>query len=457
MKIRQVISSHEVNVQLYSPVNETFAGVNGSIRAMPLSGGAWSITDPAFVASRGYPRACAFMGGRMWLGGSVTQATTAYGSVVGDYENFAQGSLDDDAVEFTEDSGQFDTILWMTPFQGQLVTGNLSGEWAIGSGSSVGGNTSIITPSNVNTMIQSLYGSSHIQPILVESQLLYVQKNLTRVLEFSFSIYSSVFASREMNLYAGIMNASGYKELKYQQNPDRLVYITCNDGELLAMTYKKDDDVWGWSRQPTPLTDTVVSIGIMPSADNLTDDLWMVTNRQELGYFIEKADPNTFTDACTSTDLNGYFTSVSGLAYLAGRTVAIIGDGAYLGTTVVPTSGVVSFSPESRLVEVGLNFVSTMASLNMEIKGGQNTQGYLKRYTRIWARLQGSINILLNGQRLPFRHGSDIMDIGIPPQTFDSHVINLKTDRQGIWSVSQDLPLPCTVVAVFADVTIGDN
>jgi hypothetical protein len=456
MQIVAVINSHQVQVQLLSTVNETFTGANGSIRAMPISGGAWSIEDPAFSAVNGYPRACAFMGSRLWLGGSAKLATTVYGSVVGDYENFCKGTLDDDSVEFTEDSGQFDTIFWMAPYQGQLVTGNLAGEWAVGSGSGVGGNSTTITPSNINTLVQSLYGSSRIQPILVESQLLYVQHNMTRILEFSFSIYSSVFASREMNLYAGVMNASGFKEIKYQQNPDRLVWVTCNDGELLAMTYKKDDDVWGWSRQATPLPDSVVSIGIMPSADNITDDLWMVTNRNELGYFVEKADPNTFTDGCTKTDLGSSVSSVSGLAYLSGREVAIIGDGAYLGTVTVPSSGTITLPSPSQIVEVGLNYVSSMAGLNLEVKGGLNSQGYLKRFVKLWARLQGSVNILINGQRVAFR-GTDPMTQALTPQTIDVSMTNLRTDRQGIWTVVQDLPLPCTVVSVFGDITIGEN
>jgi hypothetical protein len=456
MQIVGVVSSHEVQVQLMSTVNETFTGVNGSIRAAPVSGGAWTIEDPAFSATNGYPRAVAFMGSRLWLGGSNILATTVYGSVVGDYENFCKGTLDDDALDFTEDSGLFDAILWMAPYQGQLVTGNMAGEWAVGSGSGVGGNSTVITPSNINTLVQSLYGSARIQPILVESQLLYVQHNMTRILEFSFSIYSSVFASREMNLYAGVMNTSGFKEIKYQQNPDRLVWVTCNDGELLAMTYKKDDDVWGWSRQPTPLPDTVVSIGIIPSANSLNDDIWMITNRGSNGYFVERADPTVSTDGATKTDLGHQVSSVSGMAYLSGRTVSIIGDGAYLGDVTVPTSGTIALPSPSQVVEIGLNYISYMAGLNLEVKGGLNSQGYLKRFVKLWARCQNTVNLVVNGTRIPFR-GTDPMTQALSPATLDVPIITLKTDRQGIWTVEQDLPLPCTVVAVFGEITIGEN
>jgi hypothetical protein len=250
MKIVSLTNSAQAEVQLYSPINQTFSDLVGKIRALPISGGAWSINDPVFTAARGYAQAIAFFQDRLWLGGSNAKATTAYSSVTGDYENFAPGSLDDQAMIFTENSGQFDNILWMEPFQGQLVTGNLQSEWAIGSGG-FGSNGSAVTPTNINTLVQSLFGSSVVQAILVENQLLYVQRALTKIFEFSFSIYQSVFSSKDLTTFAAVLDPSGFKEMIYQQTPDRIVWFTTNDGVLYGLTYKRDDDVWGWHRHIT--------------------------------------------------------------------------------------------------------------------------------------------------------------------------------------------------------------
>jgi hypothetical protein len=203
--------------------------------------------------------------------------------------------------------------------------------------------------------------------------------------------------------------------------------------------------------------DTVVSIGVMPSTDYLNDDLWMVTSRaNNLGYFIEKVDPDLNTDAATKTDLGSTVTTVSGLGYIAQQVAAVIGDGAFLGFVTIPPSGTITLPSPSRVVEVGFNYVSSMSGLPLEIKGGLNSQGYLKRFVKLWTRLITTVNVVVNDTRVTFR-GTDPMTKALVPFTGDTSVVSLQSDRMGIWTVVQDLPLPCTVVTVFGDVVVGEN
>lgn len=250
IKIIAVVSSTHVTIDPYSAFTETFTDSNGVIRIIPIAGGAWSIRDPVFTGINGYATSVGFFQGRLWLGGASTKATTVYSSVTQDYENFSPGNLDNQGMAFTEDSGQFDQVEWVQAFQGQLVTGNLQSEWAIGAGG-VGSNGVAVTPSNINTLIQSQYGSSRIQGIVVENQLLYVQRALTKLFEFAYSIYTTVFASKDLTTFAAALDPSGFKEMVYQQTPDRVVWFTTNAGNLFGLTYMRENDVWGWHRHTT--------------------------------------------------------------------------------------------------------------------------------------------------------------------------------------------------------------
>lgn len=473
MKITAVNNASEIIVDLYTPITDVFVDSNGNQRAMPESGGLWTINDPVFTADNGYPAAVAFYQSRMWLGGNTARATSAYGSASGDYENFAPGSLDNQGMAFTEDSGQFDTIEWMAPFLGNLITGNLNSEWAIGPGGSFN-QGSATTPSNINTLVQSLFGSCSIQAIQVENQLLYVQRSTTKVFEFSFSIYNVTLLSKDMQQFAAVLDPSGFKEMVYQQTPStsdglgRVIWFTCNDGLLYGLTYKKDNDVWGWHRQitgtPAPQDegpdDMFISVGVMSSADGLTDDLWAVVSRGDAaGYTIEKFDATLNTDGATQTDLGSKFSSVSGLAYLAGKTVDVVGDGAYQGQQVVPSSGIIPLNPPAQNVEVGVHYDSTITSLFIEVKGGQNSQGYKKRFNKLWARIKGTLNLRINGQKVPFRTPSDSMGQAVPInlEVNDVEVKNLGFSRTLQWSVVQDQPFPAELLAVFGDLEIGEN
>lgn len=201
----------------------------------------------------------------------------------------------------------------------------------------------------------------------------------------------------------------------------------------------------------------IISIGVMSSPDNLSDDLWAIVNRGPIGYTMEKFDSIINTDASSQQDLGGKFSAVAGLGYLASQTVDVVGDGAYLGQFIVPPNGVLVLPHAVRVIEVGLHYESNLLSLPIEQKGGMNSQGYLKRFSKLWVRILNTVNLVINGERVSFRKPSMLMDTGVPPQTEDVKVHGLGSARVLQWKITQDQPLPCDILAVFGDLEIGEN
>ena len=461
-------SSHIVctRISAYSILRGTANSVSVPDAA---SGGEWSIETPSFSATHGYPRACCFFQDRLWFAGTtVDQKQSIWGSVTDDFENFAKGQVDDAALDFTVSSGEFEQILWMAPFQGNIICGTYKGEYIINGGSGQLVSTGVgatITPTNVSVLLQSLYGSTAIQPAIIQNDLIYVQRGKLTAYQFTFNIYQSIFASKNLNLLNNIITVAGFKEIVYQQNPYFQVWFTDLAGNLIGLTYEKLNDVWGWHRVFTGVDtgDQVISVATIPSQDQLSDELWLVCQRTLNGvvtFTIEILDPNLYLDCATRVVFSPTVTQVNGLTYLIGRNIWFNIDGQVIGPILQATD---SFKFPAGIngssVQVGLNYLSDGLTVRPEVNaGGQTIQGITGRWSRIWARLYNSGEITLNNQFIQERTPSDNLAQGIGYDTEDVKFEgNLGWDPDKRLRFQQTNPLPTAILGIFGTIEIGEQ
>ena len=89
-------------------------------------------------------------------------------------------------------------------------------------------------------------------------------------------------------------------------------------------------------------------------------------------------------------------------------------------------------------------------------------QGKIKRIDEVTVRLFKTVNALVGGEsapfdRIPFRSGADAMDVAIPKYGGDKEIeFPVGYDRDSFVTVRQDLPLPMSVIAIFARVNTFD-
>jgi hypothetical protein len=247
------------------------------------------------------PGAVTFFNQRLYWGGSNTDPQKIWGSNVADFENMNQGTAaDDESVEFTLVANQVNAIQWLAEST-DMLCGTLGGEFTI-----TGGQNDNITPTNIKAVRQAGFGSNKVEPLNVGNLLLFNQRSGRKVRELVFSFDVDGYLAPDITLLAEHVSASGITDMTYQQEENTIVWACTADGLLIGSTYLRDQNVIAWHRHPLggelPIVESVAAI---PSADGLTDELWISSKRRVNGItkrFIEYLDPTVFSDACLKLD-----------------------------------------------------------------------------------------------------------------------------------------------------------
>lgn len=279
--------------------------VSATVEKALFSGDATTYwAESAWSPRRGYPAAVAFFQQRIYYGGSTFQPQTFWGSALDDFENFRRGTADDDSFAFTLSSEERNQIVWMLA-QNTLAIGTTGGEWSA-RGSDL---QETISPTNINVTKQSNYGSSNVRPLLVNGSILFVQRNNRKVREFSYDEASRIFQSSDVTVLSDHITAGGLKSVSYQSDRDSIYWGVTNTGNLVGMTYEKEQSVIAWHRHNTQ--------GFFESVETIygtiDDEVWVCVRRfvngnvrrfieRMSGYFNPSVDrPLRIGTSCRST------------------------------------------------------------------------------------------------------------------------------------------------------------
>lgn len=449
--------------------NQTEINAWGIPLIAPTPPGGWWFELPEFVPGN-YPTSVTVSQDRLWFAGTPNNPQTFWGSGTGDYENFALGNLATSSLRATLNSGSLDQFVWMLTYQGNLVMGTYQGEYIVngGAGQQVISAGSPITPTNINMIQQSKFGVFNVNPLMVNNELLFIQREGKLLYEFAFNPLTSAYSSRNLNLYNEIVTNGTFKEMYYQANPFKIIWLVDSNGQLVGLTYDKEQDVWAWHRHSTgPDTgDIFNSICVVPSFDpslnTTTDDLYTIVGRTINGvltYYIEMMiDEEAYVDCCSHTIFGSPVTSIGNLQYLEGRPVWVVLNGNdLLFAGIMSAAGTFTFPPgvSATDVQAGLNYSSELLTVRPEPK--PTVQGLIKRWTKVWTRVYNSLGLTVNGQEIPIMLTSTPMGEGQPIFTGDLQIVNLGYDRDGRIDVVQPNPLPSNVLGIFGMFEISDG
>ena len=404
--------------------------------------------EGAFSTHRGFPSAVVFYEQRLWYGGTTHKPQTLWGSKTGNYEDFDLGALAADGLSYAIASDRVNNIKWMAA-QRVLIVGTSGGEFRV-----TGGNESAITPTNVDVRRQTSYGSKLGHPAYVGSDVFFIQRSGTQVRNVAYKWESDSFQSDDITFLAEHITTGGLTTLSYSHVPDSVLMGLRADGVLLMLTYEPTQEVIGWHRH---ITDGKYKSMTVISEDG-PDQFWFVVERTIGGatkQYIELYTPDTYLDSMIS--YSGSATSaVSGLAHLEGKTVQITADGAVHPDLVV-SSGAVTLNYTATDIKVGLKYVSKLTPTRPGANAGAGTTlGKMKRWNKIFVRLEASAIPVINGQRPPVRSPGTNFGNEEPVVSEDIEVRNLGYDLNGRIEIEQDLPLACHIVSLFGTLSVGD-
>ena len=214
-------------------VDATFGGTSGETKWRL---GAWSGTS-------GYPAAVAFYEQRLFWAGSTEQPQTLWGSKSGDYENHTPGTLDDDPVIYTLATDQVNAIRWLSPGK-VMAVGTVGGEFVI-SGSTT---SDPLTPTNVRVVREGTRGSHTHKPVRVDNTVIFIQRQQRKLREFTYAFESDSYQSPDLTILSPQVAKGGISEIAYQQEPNTTIWAVKADGQLVGLTYLRDQQVIAWHR-----------------------------------------------------------------------------------------------------------------------------------------------------------------------------------------------------------------
>ena len=298
----------------------------------------WSLGS--FSTTTGFPSCVSFFEQRLVFAASINNPQTVYFSKSGDYENMDAnigGTVaDDDAIIYTIASNQVNAIRFLTSAR-TLIIGTAGGEFVV----SGGGDNNAVTPTNIMIKKQSNHGAANVDAISVGNATLFLQRAKRKIRELAYNFDVDGYTAPDLTILAEHITEGGIVEMAYQEEPLAIIWCVRGDGELVALTYQREQEVVAWHRHVFGGafgTGKAVceSVAVIPTEDS-EYELYMIIKRTINGAtkrYVEYLNTFDFTE----TDNTTFNFLDSQLSY-SGATSTLNGNISATATTVIVASG----------------------------------------------------------------------------------------------------------------------
>ena len=417
----------------------------------------WSLGS--FSTTTGFPRAIGFYEERLYFASTTTQPQTIFGSVSADFENHTPGINDDDAINVTIASDKVNVIKHLLPARFlQLLT--TSSEFTL----SGGAGSEPVTPTNVNVLRETTFGTGDVKPLRAGNSTIIIQKGGEKVKEITFDLDTDGLLGVDLTVLADHLARGGLTDMVWQQEPELLLWFVHADGRLIGLTYDRANATIGWHEHSLGGDGVVESITAIPSGAE--DQVYLSVKRTinsatvrhvvflKSLYFNDDVEDAFFVDSGLTYD-GSAVTAITGLNHLEGVSVTILADGsAHANKTVA--NGAITLDRSSSKVHIGYGYTSSLETLRMEAGAEDGiAQGKIKRIHGVTARFFQTVGAELgpdnnNLDRLPFRDSSMNMDEAVPLFNGDKEIsFPSGYDNDAKIVIRQTQPLPMTILAIM--------
>lgn len=439
----------------------------------------------AFSDTTGFPRVGVFHEDRLWLGGVELAPQRVDGSRTQVYEDFTPTDpdgtvVDDHAVALTLAGGQLETILWLESMEKGLLAGTAGAEYVIRP-SSLG---EALTPANSTAKRVAAWGSeADVEPVNVGNVVLFLQRVARKLRELVYAFEDDGFRAPDLTVRAEHISAPRIIRLKYQRNPQPILWAVRSDGVLLGFTYDRAQGVISWHRHilggvsdAAGAAPIVEDLAVLPDPNNTHDEVYLtvlryVNGRQERYHEIltKVWETGDAQEAAFHCDCGATFTDspaaaeIEGLWWLEGETLGVWADGAAQADVTV-SNGKVTLDKAYSVKTLGYKFNSDGESL--PYKDGArdgSAQGKVKRIERLGFWLMDTLGLKYGKDEnslteILFRRWGD--DWGVATPIFTGVVrerFEGDHDRLGQYFWRVDSLAPATVLATMPQGTTEDD
>ena len=365
-------------------------------------------------------------------------------------------AADDDAITLTLLARKVNDIQWLSSGR-RLLAGTRGEEWWVAGPS----DTEPITPSDHVARKDSAWGSERVMPVDIGDVVFYVQQGGRTIRELIYNFQSDKYVSSDMNVLSEHLTRTySITAMAYQQQPYQVLWCVRSDGTVLALTYMKEHEVFGWSKHSFGGDGVVESVAVIPGDPE--DEVWFVVKRtvnSSVVRYVERLKDfnfgTTLADAffvdCGLTYDSTAATAISGLSHLEGEAVVALADGSVV-TGLTVASGAIALTTAASKVHIGLANTPEFETLDVVTQDDDGTlQGILKRITNVSIRLINSMGGLFG----PDSSTTDSIDYRDETALFTGWVKDLSFDEQDDVTstvyITCDEPLPLEIAAINID------
>lgn len=440
-------------------VQVRYGGRGYTSPTLSLPGGTRPATFSATIADVGdYPGAVAYFEQRRVFAGTRGAPQTLWMTRTGTESDmtYTLPVKDDNRIKFRIAAQEASRIQHVVPLS-QLVVLTEGTEFRA---TSV--NSDAITPSSFAVKPQSYIGASSVQPVIVNSAMVYAASRGGHLRELGYSKQQEGFTSGDLSLRAShLFERTEITSLALQKAPDNIVWATQSDGKLLGFTYLPDQGIGGWHRHET-VNGTFECVTCV--SEGKEDIVYVVTQRHIKGErvrYIERMHESangelvdSFFVDCGATYEGKPTKTISGLHWLEGQTVAILADGAVTPKQEVKDGAIELLYP-ARKVHVGLPILAEIETLPVifPVDDGSYALNRKKNVADVYANVFESASFSAGTceNSLVETKPRDTEPYGTPPRLTTGQIALATTTGWGVEGkvlIRQPNPLPLEITSL---------
>jgi hypothetical protein len=425
-----------------------------------------SDVNSAFNSAGNYPAAVSYFQQRRVFAGTASLPQNLWATCSGTESNMSYTIpvKSDNRIAIRIAAREASAIRHIVP-AGQMLLLTATCEWKCGASS----NGDVLTPTSISVAPQSYVGANNVIPVVVNNIVLYAASRGGHIRELSYSWQASGYVSGDVSLMAPhLFDYNSVVDMAYCRGPVPTLWAVSSNGSLMGMTYVPEQQVSAWHHHDTGASGVFESCCVI--AENNEDMLYLVVRRTINGSttrYIERLHTRLFAtlaDAffvdCGATYSGVATKTVTGLTWLEGQTVNILGDGATFPPQTV-TGGAITIDQACSKITVGIPIVAQLQTLPVaaQVDGGYG-QGHQKNVNKVWLRVYRSSGILAGpdfNSLVPFKQRT-IENYGSPPNLVSDEigiVLSPSWGASGQVCIQQTDPLPLDLASMTLEVAMG--
>ena len=313
---------------------------------------------------------------------------------------------DDDRIEVVALSSDADIIRHIVAMD-SLILFTGSSELRVFSQSGV------MSPRTIGVRAQSYVGANGVTPVVAKNTIVYISARGAHPQALNYTDASGLYMSQDLGVRCShLFDGLDIVDLALCKTPEQLLLAVSTNGDLLVCNYLPEQQVNAWSKIRTDGQVTSVS----SVAEGVEDRVYVMVKRYIGGkyhYYLECLAPMLYQedeearclDCFSEATFPDPVSDITGLGYLEGKYVIVVGDQKAQGPYLVE-NGAVKLDEPAQHVIVGIPYQSDVVTIPLDHKSPETIMA--PRVVADDIRLRVSYDGNLKCSRYPILSDNDL-------------------------------------------------